>query len=183
MPLGAPGAPDGKFPLNNAVPGVAPGAAAGSAPGVAVAPAPPSAVASPVAPPTPVDSPSAGPTPVDSPPAGPTPVDSPPAPIAVEPVPSCPTPKPTPVTGASLGLQLTYDGSGAGAEILVPSWLFTIEGSTSPTPVIAIDPAYLAGPDDSPGGGTTAVEPNSAPPASPPVATPLAGKDLPSPTK
>ena len=72
---------------------------------------------------------------------------------AIEPVPSCPTPKPTPVTGASLGLQLTYDGSGAGAEVLVPSWLFSIEGSTSPSAVIAIDPAYLAGPDDSPGAG------------------------------
>ena len=159
VPLGAPGAPDGKFPLNSAVPGVAPGAAAPSAP----------------------------PTPVDSPPTGPTPLDSPPAPTGVEPVPSCPTPKPTPVTGASLGLQLTYDGSGAGAEILVPSWLFSIEGSTNPTPVIAIDPAYLAGPDESPGAGTTAVEPNSAPPAPPPVASPvakpLAGKDLPSPTK
>ena len=106
--------------------------------------------------------------------APPTPVVSVPA---IEPVPSCPTPKPTPVTGASLGLQLTYDGAGAGAEILVPSWLFTIDGSTSPTAVIAIDPAYLAGPDESPGAGTTAVEPNSGPPV------PAPGKDLASPTK
>ena len=96
---------------------------------------------------------------------------------AIAPVPSCPTPKPTPVTGASLGLQLTYDGSGAGAEILVPSWLFTVDGSTSPAAAIAIDPAYLAGPDESPGAGTTAVEPNSGAPV------PAPGKDLASPTK
>ncbi len=168
MPMRIPNGPDGKFPLNSAAPGVAPGVVPGLAPrGGPDVQSPPTAVGAPPVPPTAVD----------SPPAPPTPVVSVPAPSAVEPVPSCPTPKPTPVTGASLGLQLTYDGSGAGAEILVPSWLFTIDGSTSPTAVIAIDPAYLAGPDELPGAGTTAVEPNSGPPV------PAPGKDLASPTK
>jgi hypothetical protein len=163
MPMRIPDTPTGKFPLNSAEPGVAPGGASDGAPDATVAPAPPTAVGSPVAPPTAVE--------------------SVPPPAAIEPTRSCPTPKPIPVTGASLGLQLTYDGSGVGAEILVPSWLFTTEGSTSPLPVIAIDPAYLAGPDESPGAGTTAVEPNSVAPAPPVGATAPTGKDLPSRTK
>jgi hypothetical protein len=59
------------------------------------------------------------------------------------PVPACPTPKPQRVTGASIGLQLTYEGSGIGSALLVPAWFFTVEGWTSPTAVIAVDPAFL----------------------------------------
>ena len=77
-------------------------------------------------------------------------------PIAVPPVESaypCPTPKPQKVTGAVIGLQLQYNATGAttaadgstvgGSNILVPTWFFTVEGSTDPLTVIAVDPSFL----------------------------------------
>ncbi|HEY5199277.1 MAG TPA: hypothetical protein VIJ31_00055 [Acidothermaceae bacterium] len=77
-------------------------------------------------------------------------------PIAVPPVESaypCPTPKPQKVTGAVIGLQVQYNATGAtttadgsssgGSNILVPTWFFTVEGSTDPLTVIAVDPSFL----------------------------------------
>jgi hypothetical protein len=77
-------------------------------------------------------------------------------PIAVPPVESsypCPTPKPQKVTGAVIGLQVQYNASGAttaadgstsgGSNILVPTWFFTVEDSTYPLTVIAVDPSFL----------------------------------------
>jgi hypothetical protein len=58
------------------------------------------------------------------------------------------------VTGATLGLQLSYEGTGSngqGSEVLVPAWFFTIEGETTPTAIVAIDPAFLGTPDIDPG--------------------------------
>jgi hypothetical protein len=69
----------------------------------------------------------------------------------------CPGIGPRVVTGARLGLTMAYDGSGP---ILVPAWLFTIQGSDDPTPVIAVERAYLADPE--PGAGATA---SAVPPA------------------
>ena len=79
------------------------------------------------------------------------PVDPQPHPM---PIASCPAPTPQKVTGATLGLQLSYEGNGSngpGSEVLVPSWFFTIEGSSTPTPVVAIDPAFLGTPEIDPG--------------------------------
>jgi len=60
---------------------------------------------------------------------------------------------PQKVTGAVIGLQVQYDASGAtttadgstsgGSNILVPTWFFTVEGSTDPLTVIAVDPSFL----------------------------------------
>jgi hypothetical protein len=56
---------------------------------------------------------------------------------------TCPTPEPQKVTGAVLGLQLEYDATGSGSNILVPAWFFTIADSTYPTTAIAVDPSFL----------------------------------------
>ncbi|HEY3924636.1 MAG TPA: hypothetical protein VGL75_08735 [Acidothermaceae bacterium] len=92
-------------------------------------------------------------------------------PVAVPPVESsypCPTPKPQKVTGAVIGLQVEYNASGAttaadgstsgGTNILVPTWFFTVEGSTDPLTVVAIDPSFL--------GDQTPIPPVGAPAAS-----------------
>jgi hypothetical protein len=66
---------------------------------------------------------------------------------SLPPVSSCPPPKPTPVTGATLGLLLEYDGSTAssqGAQLLVPAWFFDVQGATAPNAIDAIDPAFIA---------------------------------------
>lgn len=55
---------------------------------------------------------------------------------------------PANITGAQLGLVL--DGSDTGP-LLVPAWLFSVEGSDVPLPMIAVEPAYLAV-SDGPGG-------------------------------
>ncbi len=56
---------------------------------------------------------------------------------------TCPTPEPQKITGAVLGLQLEYDATGSGSDIMVPTWFFTVDGSTYPTTVIAVDPSFL----------------------------------------
>lgn len=57
-----------------------------------------------------------------------------------------------PVTGATLGLALRWDGSGAvGTEVLVPAWLFSLEGSTEPLAWVAVQDAYLGDPTPDPG--------------------------------
>jgi hypothetical protein len=67
----------------------------------------------------------------------------------------CPTPKPIRITGATLGLQLHWDGTGS---LLVPAWFFTTEGSPRPIAVVAVDPAFID--DPIPPAGT--IEPGSA---------------------
>ena len=112
----------------------------------------------------------------------------------------CPTPAPQKVTGAVIGLQIEYNASGAttsadgstsgGFNILVPTWFFTVEGSTDPLTVIAVDPSFLGdqtippvegsagstsgGFTGSGGSGTIAVPPAvaSGGPAQPPVPAP-----------
>ncbi len=91
------------------------------------------------------------------------------SPIAVPPVESaypCPTPTPQKVTGAVIGLQVEYNASGAtttadgstsgGTNILVPTWFFTVEGSTDPLTVIAVDPSFLGDQTIPPVGGPVA---------------------------
>jgi hypothetical protein len=82
---------------------------------------------------------------------GPIPASDPGA--AVPPVP-CPSPVPVRITGARLGLLLTYDMSGGtpgqAIALMVPAWFFTEAGTgagsgTGPQ-MIAIDPAFLAPP-------------------------------------
>jgi hypothetical protein len=107
----------------------------------------------------------------------------------------CPTGIPTPtITGATLGLSLRWDGLGtSGTEVLVPSWFFTVQDSTEPLPMIAVQDAYLGDPTTDPGAGASSpgnpgVEPGSSgggsadpgtpvDPASPPASDqPLPGK-------
>ena len=64
----------------------------------------------------------------------------------------CPTPTPVKVTGASIGLDLAWEGTDGGSPLLVPAWFFTTEGSDThdyPLAVVAIDPRFLAGPTGS----------------------------------
>jgi hypothetical protein len=71
----------------------------------------------------------------------------------VTPVP-CPSPVPVPVTGARIGLLLSYDtasqAQGAAAPLMVPAWFFTIAADGLGPAVIAIDPSFLAPPGGSP---------------------------------
>lgn len=79
----------------------------------------------------------------------------------------CPGIGPHRVTGASLGLMAAYDG---GEQVLVPAWLFAIEGSDTPAAVVAVADRYLADPQPvggSGGSGGSAVPPVSAEPGSP----------------
>ncbi len=101
------------------------------------------------------------------------------------PLPRCPSPEPVKVTGARIGLLLTYDMSsdshGMGVPLMVPAWFFTVlAGGTGPV-MIAIDPSFLAPPDQPqpgnpgsvPGGSGSGSDgsagTNIATPASPPV--------------
>jgi hypothetical protein len=69
----------------------------------------------------------------------------------------CPTPQPQKITGAVLGLQLEYDATGNGSNILVPAWFFTVADSTYPTTVIAVDPSFLGDQTIPPVGEASAV--------------------------
>ncbi len=93
------------------------------------------------------------------------------------PVPSgCPTPEPSRVIGARLGLLLAFEyasssGSQASEQLLVPAWFFLVAAlpgaEASQVPVIAVDPAYL-------GAGRTGVPGTPQPdrPSSPGVVEP-----------
>ena len=79
--------------------------------------------------------------------------------------PGCEEPAPLKVTRAALGLVLERDAQGA---ILVPAWLFTIEGQSEPAAQIAIDPSYLAPPDTpQPDESVNVGSPEQVPPATP----------------
>ena len=79
---------------------------------------------------------------------------------------------PLEVTGASFGLSLQWEGE---KPVLVPSWLFAINGSPEPLPVVAVDPSYLQNPaapsgdepSDGASGGGVPGSPGSVDPASP----------------
>lgn len=89
--------------------------------------------------------------------------------------PGCEPPQPMKVTGAKLGLMLDQDQKGS---ILVPAWLFAIDGQTQPVAQLAIDPAYIASPTTptpEPGGPVNSTSPESVPPA-PPSASPATPK-------
>ena len=57
--------------------------------------------------------------------------------------PGCEPIPPTVITGASLGLSLRHE---LGQPLLVPSWLFSIKGSTEPASIVAVDPHWLKPP-------------------------------------
>jgi hypothetical protein len=71
---------------------------------------------------------------------------NPSASAAPVPLPGCGTPSPITLTKAEFGLQLQWDIQ---SPTLVPAWLFTPEGATDPTGIIAavaVDPSYIAAP-------------------------------------
>lgn len=55
--------------------------------------------------------------------------------------PGCADIRPTEVTGATLGVMLDRDND---KPVLVPAWLFGIEGQDDPVAQLAVDPSYLA---------------------------------------
>lgn len=83
--------------------------------------------------------------------------------------------RPAVITGATLGLTLSFDGADP---ILVPAWLYTVDGWTDLMPAIAVEDRYLGeptpGPDPSTGSGGGSSNPGSAG-SEPdgPVATPI----------
>ena len=88
----------------------------------------------------------------------------------------CEPPKPMNVTGATLGLVMDQDQRGA---ILVPAWLFDLEGQSRPVAQVAIDPSYLAPPPTPtplPGGPVNSTSPEIVPPAPPATASPATPK-------
>jgi hypothetical protein len=57
--------------------------------------------------------------------------------------PGCEPFPPTVITGATLGLALRHD---LGRPLLVPAWLFAVQGSAQPIAVVAVDPRWLKAP-------------------------------------
>lgn len=57
--------------------------------------------------------------------------------------PGCEPIPPTVITGASLGLALRHDLE---RPLLVPAWLFSVKGSTTPLAVVAVDPHWIKPP-------------------------------------
>ena len=82
---------------------------------------------------------------------------------------SCPTPEPTRVTGAKLGLQLRWDGA---TNLLVPAWFFSTDGSARPIAIVAVDPAFIDSPvpegTNTSSGGQVQTSPTLAPAEAPP---------------
>lgn len=78
---------------------------------------------------------------------------------------TCPGVGPQKVTGATLGLMAASD---SGERILVPAWLFAIEGSSVPAAVVAVVDRYLADPEPVDGGGGSSSVPGSSGGAVPP---------------
>jgi len=57
--------------------------------------------------------------------------------------PGCEPIPPTVITAATLGLALRHD---LDRPLLVPAWLFTVQGSSEPLVAVAVDPRYLKPP-------------------------------------
>ena len=72
------------------------------------------------------------------------------------------------VTRAGLGLSLQWSGE---RPLLVPSWLFEVEGSPQPLVQVALEPAYVRAtgdvPTSAPGGGVPGSTGSAAPPSAP----------------
>lgn len=85
-------------------------------------------------------------------------------------VPPCGVPKPLTVVGATFGLSMQYDGE---RPLLVPSWLFDVEGLDEPMAQVAVDPAYLAGPEPGPTASTDPGTGGGSVPGSPGTGTPV----------
>jgi hypothetical protein len=81
-------------------------------------------------------------------------------------------PKPISITGAVLGLSLAFDGD---EPVLVPSWLFSVEGWDDPLVAVAVDDAFLADPEPGTGTGGGSVPPGTGGEEPPPVDEPGAG--------
>jgi hypothetical protein len=145
----------------------------------------PSAVQPGVVQPSPPDLPPSAPSMTAAPSFGTAEPSSTPEPLGPPTIAPCPTPKPLRVTGATLGLVVSYDGNGVGSELLVPAWFFSIEGSSSPTAQIAVDPSFIEQPAPQPldsgfTGGGSGVGGSAIPPTPPNgpasgVAAPTAG--------
>ena len=80
--------------------------------------------------------------------------------------PSCPQPQPQRVTGAHLGLSLTWLADQQAA--LLPTWLFDVEGSEQPVPSVAVDPTYLDAGGDGSDGRADQTEPGTGTEPAPP---------------
>jgi hypothetical protein len=82
----------------------------------------------------------------------------------------CIDPGPVRITGARLGLSL--QGLRDGGQLLVPSWLFEVQDSSTVVPAVAVQPDYLdtgSGPEPSGGsGGSTEPGPGVPPPGTEP---------------
>lgn len=52
------------------------------------------------------------------------------------------SPRPAKITGADLGLMLDWEGDGS-SPVLVPAWLFEVEGQEAPVAVVAIEDEHL----------------------------------------
>ncbi|MBI1377656.1 MAG: hypothetical protein GC157_09280 [Frankiales bacterium] len=72
------------------------------------------------------------------------------------------TPRTPAVTGARLGLVPRWDAEGSTAtELLVPAWLFDLEGGGDPVPVVAVAPRFLGEPDPGPVASASAGSPGT----------------------
>lgn len=78
---------------------------------------------------------------------------------------------PATVTGARLGLSLQWS---AGEALLVPAWLFDVEGADQPLVQVAVDPAYVVA-DDSGGGTGGSIDSGGSTGGSPGTVTPEPG--------
>jgi hypothetical protein len=92
-----------------------------------------------------------GPRPLVEPYCGPIPGQSGSPPRANVASAPCPSPVPIRVTGARIGLLLTFDASSVtqspGTPIVVPAWFFTVADNGLGPALIAIDPSILAPPE------------------------------------
>lgn len=85
----------------------------------------------------------------------------------------CAPPPPLVVTGASVGLSLVFPSDyEKGEAYLLPSWLFTIEGDSAPTAVVAVPERYRSAEELPTGKDTGTIEPFPMPPQSAPAVPP-----------
>jgi len=76
---------------------------------------------------------------------------------------------PLEITGATFGLSLQWEGE---RPLLVPSWLFDVDGGVQPLAVVAVDPSYLVEPVVEPGGQPSDGASGGGVPGSPGTADP-----------
>ena len=78
----------------------------------------------------------------------------------------CATPAPRVVSAVELGLQLMTTTDGTDAALLVPAWIFTVDGDAWPLVQAAVEPRYLGDGTD-PGSGSGAGTGTAVPPTDP----------------